>query len=169
MKTVRISLKAARYLDALLTVIREKQGFTSEPPGLTRELAAAIAKAERSSKVRRTLAKPKQEKKRSKASLRNEVREAAMVRAGGHCEACDGPFLSLPEMDHFWGRAKAEETLETVWMLDRWCHIQKTRNFPSAREWLVRFVRHCEHHGYTAEAEKARKRLAFVEARGGGA
>lgn len=47
-----------------------------------------------------------------------------------------------PTADHFFGRAKAEETIATVWLIGENHHRDKTDNNPSAVEWAEKFVIH---------------------------
>jgi 5-methylcytosine-specific restriction endonuclease McrA len=152
--SVRISAKAARsayeHLDPASPAAKE--------------LKAALAHASRASATRRTLRKPKEAKRKAKREARGEVRAAVMDRAHGRCECC-GSGDGLLELEHFFGRARAE-SLETCWALCRACHRSKTDNDPSAAWWLKRFARHCEHYRYSEAEARARKRLAFVEARG---
>lgn len=100
--------------------------------------------------------------------MNTSVRRAVFARAEDRCEAI-GTSQRCPqraeELDHFFSRAKAEETAATCWALCRTCHHEKTNNRPSASFWLGSFIKHAERHGYTAEAERAANRLAFVEQR----
>lgn len=93
------------------------------------------------------------------------LREAVLERAGGTCECGCGQPLFRAEIDHAFGRARAEESLETCWALTPRCHFAKTNNSPSAAHWLTRFEAHAEAHGYFAAAARARTRLFFVNAR----
>jgi hypothetical protein len=74
-----------------------------------------------------------------------------------------------PELDHALGRAKAEETAETCWMLRRECHQAKTLNHPSAEFWLLRFVVHATRHGYADAVEAAKKKLDLARFKAGAA
>jgi 5-methylcytosine-specific restriction endonuclease McrA len=157
--TVRLSLRAAKAIAASGVLTR----MTTSHSAMA-ELDAAIAKASRASATRRTLRKPKEAKRKAKREARGEVGAAVMDRAHGRCECC-GSGDGLLELEHFFGRARAE-SLETCWALCRACHRSKTDNDPSAAWWLKRFARHCEHYRYSEAEARARKRLAFVEARG---
>ncbi len=90
--------------------------------------------------------------------------ERLVERARYACEVC---CIRLPpgECDHFFGRAKAEETEATCWMLCPQCHFAKTRCYPDASAWLRKFAEHCDRHGYIESAERARARLDFVDTR----
>lgn len=74
----------------------------------------------------------------ARTGARRALREAAVTRAGGRCEACgvDVPEKLL-ELDHIFGRGRSEH-IETVWMLCRSCHREKTNNSPSHMAWLER-------------------------------
>jgi 5-methylcytosine-specific restriction endonuclease McrA len=159
--SVRISAKCARLIvDAFAEYV---------PPGVCckyghAELEAAIAKFSRSSATRRTLAKPKRQKKASKKSERAFVRSLLVHRAQGACEACGNEDDGL-QMDHFWGRAKAPEQEDTCWLLCFHCHDLKTRNHPGAAYWLSLFIEHSGRYGFTDEVERAKARLHFTETR----
>ena len=87
------------------------------------------------------------------------------ARARGRCECCSRPFapgVAAATLDHFFGRARAEESAATCWLLRADCHRAKTDNAPSAREWHERWIRHAERHGYVAEAARARARLEGI-------
>ena len=91
-------------------------------------------------------------------------------RSGGNCESCHRPFglgLLTAEADHFFARAKAEESEATVWLICRECHHAKTNNYPDAATWLLRFATFCDAHGFVASAARARARLFAVEVRAG--
>lgn len=91
------------------------------------------------------------------------VYRTVMERAAGRCEA-DGVAGPL-HLDHFFGRAKAPETVENCWALCHACDGAKTLNHPDAATWLRRFIDHAVVYGYEAAAVRARNRLIFVEAR----
>lgn len=99
-----------------------------------------------------------------------KLRAAVCRRAEGKCEQCKawvGENGESGHLDHFFGRAKAAESVETCWLLCVRCDHNKTNNSPRAEEWLRAFARHCRRHGFTAEAERAESRLVFVRARAG--
>jgi hypothetical protein len=89
-------------------------------------------------------------------------------RARGRCE-CGVCGRSIPPgiADHFFGRAKAEESEATVWMLHTTCDYAKTRNSPDASHWFRLFAAHCDRYGYFDAAKRARARLDFVDTRRG--
>ena len=95
-----------------------------------------------------------------------EVREAVIRRALWKCECGCGRAIPPGEVDHFFGRAKADETVATCWVLTPRCHFEKTNNHPTAGEWLNRFVRHADRHGYTDARNRAQLALLWKEARG---
>ena len=100
--------------------------------------------------------------------MKPAIAQSVLSRANGHCEACGGQFGLFewtPEIDHFFSRARADETEETLWVLHRACHRDKTDGKPSAGEWLKLFLEHCARHGYRSSYERAFKRLGIVEAR----
>lgn len=108
-------------------------------------------------------------------------REVCLTRSAGNCECGCGYALTeggglqngTPELDHFFGRGKVKQSVETCWILRADCHREKTNNRPDAATWLRKFIEHL--HGiplekgrggvYGAALAMARKRLAFVEAR----
>jgi hypothetical protein len=73
-------------------------------------------------------------------------------------------------VDHFFGRAKAEELEFNCWVLTPRCHYAKTMNSPSAAFWLVRFIAHCGRFsgaGYTEAALRAQAKLEWLQAKKG--
>lgn len=160
--SVRISMKVARQLEA-------DAGNVWADRGAIGELSAAIFRAERASTRRIVAKKPKEAKRKAKREETSEIREAVMNRARGNCEACGRPCseVSPLEMDHFFGRAKTQQTTMNCWALCHGCHLDKTNNHPSSAWWLSRFYGHAEWHGYWDVAKRAKRRLAFVNARGG--
>ena len=154
---VSISLKTARKaLDNL-----DPRGPESV------EIQRAISAAERKRSTLSKLRKPKKEKRQKRSEETSILRDAVWARCNGFCEHCDRPFTDADpaEMDHFWGRGKAPQSLQNTWMLHSTCHRAKTRNFPSAVEWVGWFASHCHRYDYSAEESKARTRAAFVESR----
>lgn len=94
-----------------------------------------------------------------------DVRQAVLTRARGFCECQCGTRVPPGEVDHFMGRAKAKESIENCWVLTVACHLRKTRNEPSAAEWLRKFIAHTERHGYTEARLAAQHKLLWVEAK----
>lgn len=130
------------------------------------ELRRQLAPRPKSSAVRKT-----ETKRRSKREETRAIYDLVDDRAAGRCEACGLLFwpLNAPELDHFWGRGKARQTVENCWLIHRTCHREKTDGRPTAAYWLERFIVHAYNRGYSSEVSKAQARLAFVRARGGGA
>jgi hypothetical protein len=128
------------------------------------ELRAALRP--KSKKTWATSRKQKREKKAAKKEKRAAVREAVMMRALGYCECGCGNYVreTALELDHFWGRARSE-SVESCWALSKCHHWFKTHNEPSAEYWLKKFAKHCERHGFTDEAARARARLSFIQTR----
>lgn len=96
------------------------------------------------------------------------VREAVFNRAGNVCECGCGRDIT-PEtghLDHFFGRAKAEERLQTCWALSIECHAAKTANRPNATYWLVAFALHALTHGYTFEASRTLGKISALSVKG---
>lgn len=87
--------------------------------------------------------------------MNQEVRAAVITRANGKCEHCGKPLNGRGELDHFFGRAKAPETLENCWFLALDCGRAKTDNRPDAASWLLAFMRHALHYGYKDAQELA--------------
>jgi hypothetical protein len=161
--TIRLSL---RFAKELLEFGEEFARRPGQPHPRLAELEAAIAKASRASATRAQLRKPKQAKRKAKREATRDVRAAVLKRAGGDCENCGwGGLAAQLELDHFEGKARSE-SVETCWLLCRVCHRLKTNNQPSTTNWLDVFAFHCRKHGYSEAEARARKRLAFVQARG---
>lgn len=93
---------------------------------------------------------------------------AAMERAGGRCENhnCRDYFDESLEgratVDHFFGRAKADDTPENCWVLCWFCHESKGTSKPNAAFWLRRFIEFCAKHHYADAEQRAMKRLEWV-------
>ena len=95
------------------------------------------------------------------------------ARARGKCECCGEPLgfgFAAPTVDHFLGRAKAEETEFLCWVLRADHHRAKTDNSPSAAYWIDKFLKHCSKYvgdGYRSAAYDAQEKLAWLTARKG--
>lgn len=97
------------------------------------------------------------------------VREQVFARAAGVCECGCAQPLGEGELDHFFGRAKADETVAACWALRRDCHRAKTDNRPSAVQWLLKFIRHSGIHagsGYATAGARAQQQLEWKSAKG---
>lgn len=93
-----------------------------------------------------------------------DVRHRVLTRCLSRCECGCGAKLPPGELDHFFGR-REEETEANCWFLSVRCHYAKTNNSPNASTWLRKFAEHCDRHGYTESATRARARLDFVDTR----
>lgn len=89
-----------------------------------------------------------------------------IARARGVCECGCKRQLRAREVDHFFGRAKAEESAETCWVLTPECHYAKTNNVPNADHWLLKFIAHCGRLDYAAAAARAQLRREWLAAMG---
>lgn len=98
--------------------------------------------------------------------LNAKVREAVFARAKNRCEA-GGCRRTAKSLDHFFGRAKATETVENCWALCRDHDSLKTLNQPSGHEWCWKFKAHCERHGYAETAKQAKQKAEWLIARRG--
>lgn len=95
------------------------------------------------------------------------LRAQVFLRAEDKCESC-GKYIAFDSgrMDHFFGRAKAEQALANCWALCIDCDTRKTVNAPSAAWWLGQFILHATRYGYSAEAERAGAKLQALQAKG---
>ena len=95
------------------------------------------------------------------------IRVAVFHRSNGWCECGCGDRLPFEwEMDHFFGRAKVEQSKENCWALTGACHYSKTRNYPSGITWAKRFETHAKKHGYQLEEAMAATRAFTLHAKG---
>lgn len=113
---------------------------------------------------RKSVLKPLKKKSGAKRQQTSAIRGEVWARSCGKCEAC-GDALADGELDHFFGRGKAPQSVRNCWRLCSGCHRAKTLNRPDSAYWLRRFNAHCLAHGYAGEVRLALNRLAFVEAR----
>ena len=90
-----------------------------------------------------------------------DLRLQIVTRSGLRCECGCKRAAVRGEMDHFFGRAKAEETLATLWWLRVECHHEKTENKPSRAFWLLKFIAHCGRHDYPSSADRAQRDLEW--------
>ncbi len=159
MRRVSISWKVAQALlgYCILPV--------SEAPG---SAVAALRAALKPRPVKKFVKAARARKATRKASKRQEtkdIRAAVMLRAGNRCEGCFfvtfiGPSL---EMDHFFPKARTQQTVRNCWALCHSCHRMKTDNRPGAAFWLEAFIAHATRNDYLAEARTARSRLQALE------
>lgn len=105
----------------------------------------------------------KEKKRQGRKEVRAAVRRACEDRSRGRCEVagCGGVGV---ELDHFFGRGKAPETVATCWMLCRSCHRDKTLNRPDRIAWLDTYQGHCAAYGYVTEWNRASSLRALEEA-----
>jgi hypothetical protein len=73
-------------------------------------------------------------------------------------------------VDHFFGRAKADELEFTCWVLRADHHEAKTQNKPTADFWLLKFIGHCGRYrmngnGYATAALAAEKKREWLSAK----
>ncbi len=123
------------------------------PLGLAREAEEILPKLRERAAPRRStplFAVTPVDKGEGAAAHRRRIRAEVMLRDGTCCAAgfmdqrCSGP----PEFDHFFGRGKAPETVETTWILCQRHHRMKTENVPHRAAWLRVFREHATRHGY---------------------
>lgn len=174
MTTVRISRKAALFLQALVADKERTGDWRAEPQRYVDELRAALRPRVRKALPFPSTAKTKRQKKETKKEETGVIRAAVMERAGNRCECgCGTPFVgdnwrsyaNEAELDHFFGRVRVKQSVASTWALTRACHIRKTKNSPSAAVWLGAFIRHCLRYGYTAEAKQAKALLFKANAK----
>lgn len=97
--------------------------------------------------------------------MNKQVRQAVVERSGGFCECCSRYIGDEGHADHFFGRAKAVESVETVWLLCPPCDDDKTHNRPNAARWVERFMTFCALHGYVESVKRCQLRLEWIQAR----
>lgn len=97
--------------------------------------------------------------------MNKSIRAAAVARSQDKCEACGIWAGEALHCDHFAGRARVEESIDTVWMLCPGCDAAKTENRPSAEFWFKRFLVFAERHNYRASFERALKELSWRESK----
>lgn len=90
------------------------------------------------------------------------LREAVVLRAGGHCESCGVWCGTDGHLDHQFGRARLPESLANCWYLCPHCDDNKTHNRPNSASWLRRFIVHAESYGYSEEISRAQTRLLWL-------
>ncbi len=98
-----------------------------------------------------------------------KVYAAVSARENGRCACGCGQRISPGHADHFFGRAKAEETEFNVWLLHPLCDLRKTQNKPTAGYWLRLCSEHGGRHvgdGHGEAALEAQKKLDWMLAKG---
>lgn len=151
--SVRISRKAAKELEAyLFHRIPETWAY--------KQLAAALKVSDKKKLARKTRAAAQKSKWKTRKERFSAIRSQVEKRAGGFCEGCGSRLSDFDpgEADHFWGRARAE-SVDTVWLLDRSCHRNKTAGSPSREFWMEAFGAHCAENGYGAQAARVDREL----------
>lgn len=98
----------------------------------------------------------------------SEIRSAAFARSRNFCECGCRRYITEESgrLDHFFGRAKAAQSIENCWALHLLCDVQKTHNQPKASLWLEKFIAHCQRYGYAKEEERALAKLQALVAKG---
>lgn len=162
--SVRISARAARALHARLkaegaTDVDERRAFV--------ELEMALRAKPKKALPFPTRKQERAKRKATKKGRRQEIRVEIEARANGCCEACgiSERFVGPLEWDHFHGRVRVPESVQTGWFLCHPCHANKTKNHPARTDWLGTFAGHCERHGYVHEARRANELLEAAEAK----
>lgn len=99
--------------------------------------------------------------------MNKQVRAEVFARATWNCEAGCGSHVTAEtgRLDHFFGRAKAPESIETCWALCVKCDEDKTANRPSALYWYTAFLIHAARNGYWAQVERALARIFVLKLR----
>lgn len=98
--------------------------------------------------------------------MNKSIRAACVERSEGRCEGCGKWAGESLHADHFWGRAKADETEGNVWMLCPRCDDEKTRNYPSNAFWVLLFRSHSVLHHYEEQIYRCDVRLAVLTQKG---
>ncbi len=98
------------------------------------------------------------------------IRQAVFARSKGRCECgCEKPItFESGHADHFFGRAKAEESVDTVWFLALHCDELKTTCRPSSIHWCRLFFAHARKHGYQKQMERVEAKARVLIAKGFG-
>jgi hypothetical protein len=153
-----------------MTVSEAKRWQNSPDPSVRAaaraRLAARTARSRRTAPRKAPGREAKEAKRKTKAERRREVYAAVDARAEGGCEVVTaGPRDDTGrEHDHFWGRGKAPETAETVWLMCPDCHRKKTLNKPDRATWIRAFKHHALKHGYLEQVAKCDRALALEAA-----
>lgn len=157
MRAVRISWKTAQALLAAVDRLDDIDQGLIVGQRLAQDALRQAMAPKRSVKAHRTTKAKKDKTKQEKTSA---VRRAVWARADERCEACGDPGSGFNPLDleHFFRRVNGE-SLEECWLTCRRCHKAKHAGRPSVSWWLGRFIQHCEDHGYSGTAERARAKL----------
>lgn len=157
MRAIKLSEKAARAIHDHLNTL---PWGDLKIDRANEELRRALQPRPKSSQV-----KKREARNRAKATQTRGIYGEVEKRADGKCECGCTRSLAFggSELDHFFGRAKAKQSVANCWLLAKQCALDKTRNTPSAAYWFGRFISHATRYGYHDEAERARDRLSAVE------
>ncbi len=99
--------------------------------------------------------------------MNKKIRASVFARAKGICECgCGRPLGESGHLDHFFGRAKASESIETCWAIRLDCDERKTRNEPTGIYWCRRFYAHARKHGYRDQMERVETKGRVLIAKG---
>jgi 5-methylcytosine-specific restriction endonuclease McrA len=148
MKAIRLSHRSAQTLLDYLDGAPRAVGSVA-----IAELRRALEVKPRSSAVKKTAAK-----RASKTKETKRIRTMAVERASGRCEACGSEFSAFnpAQLDHFWGRGRAAQSIENCWLVHATCHSDKTSNRPSRAHWLFKFLSFANRYDYVEQSAKAR-------------
>lgn len=155
---ISISAKDARAIVAAAT----EDGADADAYGRAIERIRRALAPRPEKPQRKATRAAKQSKREAKNAETARIRAEVVKRADGCCEACVrrlSPQFDPGELDHFWGRGKAPQSVANCWLLCRLCHRRKTDSLPARTYWLERFETHARFHGHMAEARKARSTI----------
>lgn len=157
-----ISKRSKRELLELVNDAKEHRGINLPYSTLLR-LANEL---EREVAPKRYVRIAKQRKASGDAAYDAETRgiyRRVAARANGRCECgCGRP---AQEMDHFFGRTRVPQSVESCWMLFGSCHYAKTQSKPDRKYWIERFIIHCDNSGYREMVRTALAELQKVQAK----
>jgi 5-methylcytosine-specific restriction endonuclease McrA len=113
-----------------------------------------------------TIKKAKVAKRQAKNDETALIRREVDRRAAGRCECCQVRLADWDpgEMDHFWGKKNAPQSVRNCWLLSRTCHRLKGATDPDRIHWLLKFGTHADRYGFRSEVAKVEAEIAAVEA-----
>lgn len=132
----------------------EAHGYAKEAAKL-RELVSRKKAPPKRITGQPTAEERREEKRRAHAESTSGIRAACAARAANRCELCGMLQGSSLEMDHVLGgsgRRRERQSMETCWMLCRYCHQYKTSH-PAGENWRAAFRVHCAKYGYPVPKE----------------
>lgn len=148
----------------VLALLSDLEAGRSVPASRAATLRAQLAPRKRKVPVGPTLEQDREGKRAKRNAKTAAIRVGAEQRAGGLCEAGDGPFTQFDqgELDHFdCGTGKSQrQTLKNCWFIHGSCHRARTHNRPSTAHWNGLFRVHCERHSYPVLQRIEHQRLA---------